>query len=98
MVPEDEDDELFTLPLPPPPPGEEKDVVFFRRRAAREDRVDEDIMLRRVPRDTAARFRAAAGGRGMTHAQYLAALVGLHEAMGGRADAGDAPVAEDLRR
>ena len=98
MAPEDEDDELFTLPLPPPPPGEEKDVVFFRRRAAREDRVDEDIMLRRVPRDTAARFRAAAGGRGMTHAQYLAALVALHEAMRGRADAGDEPVGEELRR
>ena len=94
---DDEDDELFTVPLPPPPPGADKDVVFFRRRAL-EDREDEDVMLRRVPRETAARFRAAAGGRGMTHAEYLAALVALHEAMRARADAGDAALGEELRR
>ena len=34
----------------------------------------------------------------MTHAQYLAALVALHEAMRARADGGDAALAEDLRR
>src|SRR5439155_15279107 len=94
---DDEDDELFTVPLPPPPPGADKDVVFFRRRAL-EDREDEDVMLRRVPRETDARFRAAAGGRGMTHAQYLVALVALHEAMRARADAGDAALGEELRR
>ena len=34
----------------------------------------------------------------MTHAQYLAALVALHEAMRARADAGDAALGEELRR
>jgi hypothetical protein len=85
------------VPLPPPAPGADKDVVFFRRRAL-EDRDDEDIMLRRVPRDVGARFRAAAGGRGMTHAQYLSALVTLHEAMRARADGGDAALADELRK
>jgi hypothetical protein len=55
-------------------------------------------MLRRVPREVAASFRAAAGGRGMTHAQYLAALVELHGAMRARADGGDAGLAEELAR
>jgi hypothetical protein len=49
----------------------------------------EDIMLRRVPRDVAMRYRAAAGGRGMTHAQYLTALVALHARVRSLADAGD---------
>ena len=77
-----EDDEPFTLPLPPP----------------REDREHEDIMLRRVPRETAARFRGAAGARGLTHAQLLAALVELHVAMRARADGGDAGLAAELER
>jgi hypothetical protein len=96
----DEGDELFTLPLPPPPPGHrERDVVFFRRGPGPAgEREDEDIMLRRVPRPFAQRFRASAGGRGMTHAQYLAALVGLHESMRTRADAGDAELAAELER
>jgi hypothetical protein len=90
-----EDDEPFTLPLPPP----DKDVVFFRQGPApREDREHEDIMLRRVPRDAARRFRGAAGARGMTHAQYLVALVELHVAMRGRADGGDAELAAELER
>jgi hypothetical protein len=90
-----EDDEPFTLPLPPP----DKDVVFFRGGAvAREDREHEDIMLRRVPREAARRFRGAAGARGMTHAQYLAALVELHVAMRARADGGDAELAAELER
>ncbi len=97
-----EDDELFERPLPPPPfpPGNPADVVFFTRPAApgREERDDEDIMLRRVPRAVARRFRASAGGRGMTHAQYLAALVDLHETMRKRADADDADAAAELER
>jgi hypothetical protein len=96
----DEGDEMFTLPLPPPP-GPPRDVVFFahpeRARGAGE-REDEDIMLRRVPRTVAQRFRASAGGRAMTHAQYLAALVQLHEAMRRRADGGDAELAAELDR
>ena len=55
-------------------------------------------MLRSVPADTARRFRAAAGGRGMTHAQYLASLVALHQAMRSRADEGDENVAAELDR
>jgi hypothetical protein len=92
-----EGDELFTLPLPPPPPGtRERDVVYIRSGA--EERDAEDIMLRRVPRPVAQRFRASAGGRGMTHAQYLAALVELHESMRTRADGGDAELATELAR
>ena len=55
-------------------------------------REHEDIMLRRVPAVVAHRFRGAAGARGFTHAQYLAALVALHEAMRQRADQGDGDV------
>ena len=53
-------------------------------------------MLRRVPAETAKRFRVAAGGRGMTHAQYLSALVALHDAMRSLADAGDARIEAEL--
>ena len=96
---DDDDPKPFTLPLPPP-----GDVLFFHREVKGppppddEGRESEDIMLRRVPRATAQRFRAAAGGRGMTHAQYLAALVQLHEAIRGRADGGDAELAAELER
>lgn len=81
--------------LPFPPPG--RDVFFWK---AGEDsppgREYEDIMLRRVPAGVAHRFRGAAGARGFTHAQYLAALVALHEAMRARADGGDTEVAAAL--
>lgn len=89
-----EDDEPFTLPLPPP----ERDVVFFRRGGPppRDDREHEDIMLRRVPRETAMRFRAAAGGRSLTHAQYLTALVSLHARIRELADGGDERLAAEL--
>jgi hypothetical protein len=90
--------ETFHVPVPPGPafqPG--KNVMFF---AAEEDsaggREFEDIMLRRVPAAVAHRFRGAAGARGFTHAQYLTALVTLHEAMRRRADEGDAEVASVL--
>jgi hypothetical protein len=93
-------DEEFTIPLPPPgfpqPPGGQRDVVFFRHEV--EDgpagKEHEDIMLRRVPRESAMRFRGSAGGRGMTHAQYLTALVDLHRKARELADAGD----EELRK
>jgi hypothetical protein len=81
----------FTVPLPPgfPPPHGDH-VVFIQGEAPGDGpREHEDIMLRRVPRETAMLFRAAAGGRGMTHAQYLAALVDLHGQLRARADAGD---------
>src|SRR5690349_9814464 len=96
-----EADEPFTLPLPPPPPGAraERDVIFFRDTGGDTPaREHEDIMLRRVPRSVAHRFRGAAGARGLTHAQYLAALVALHEAMRERADGGDGGVQEELDR
>jgi hypothetical protein len=81
--------------------GDDEDVVFFWRgeRPPVRDRTGEDIMLRRVPAETAKRFRQAAGGRSMTHAQYLTALVVLHDAMRGLADAGaDERVAKALER
>ena len=101
MMPMHEGDELFTAPLPPPPGLHERDVVFFRHKVPVEpgaEREDEDIMLRRVPRAVAQRFRASAGGRGMTHAQYLAALVELHESIRTRADAGDTELTAELER
>jgi len=95
--------EPFTVPLPPgftPPmplprfPGDR--IVFFRpdepetsTGEAASGREHEDIMLRRVPSGIAMRYRAAAGGRGLTHAQYLTALVELHARIRAAADAGD---------
>jgi hypothetical protein len=72
-------------------PGE--NLVFWAtERESAAGREHEDIMLRRVPAAVAHRFRGAAGARGFTHAQYLAALVALHEAMRERADRGDREV------
>jgi hypothetical protein len=82
------------LPRPPFPAAPGKHVVFW---AAEPDegtpRQFEDILMRRIPAPIAHRFRGAAGARGFTHAQYLTALVGLHEAMRQRADGGDAEAA-----
>jgi hypothetical protein len=93
-------DETFTVPLPPPPPGAHAtDVLFLRAEAAgRVDREHEDILLRRVPRETAGRFRAGAGARGLTHAQYLVALVALHARVRELADAGDGALAQELEQ
>ncbi len=95
---ETEGEAMFHAPFPGPPflpPG--RDVFFWK---AGEDgppgREYEDIMLRRVPAGVAHRFRGAAGARGFTHAQYLAALVALHEAMRARADGGDTEVGAAL--
>ena len=69
--------EPFTMPIPPgfpPPPHGGDRVLFFRTHeteATPGGKEHEDIMLRRVPREVAMRYRAAAGGRAMTHAQYL---------------------------
>jgi hypothetical protein len=96
MSEETERPEPFVIPLPPgvdrpPVPGRDH-VVFIRsdEPEAPGGKAHEDIMLRRVPREVAMRFRAAAGGRGMTHAQYLTALVELHGSIRERADGGDA--------
>jgi hypothetical protein len=89
-----DDDETFTVPLPPPAfgPHAPRDVLFFRREAEGAPGKDhEDIMLRRVPREAAMRFRAGAGGRGLTHAQYLTALVDLHARLRAQADEGNQP-------
>ena len=94
-----DDPEMFNVPLPPPfpprhphgPGAHEHDVLFIRRgidAEGGEPREHEDIMLRRVPREIAMRYRAAAGGRGMTHAQYLTALVELHAHIRAQADGG----------
>jgi hypothetical protein len=90
-----EHDDEFTLPLPPPPPGH--DVVFFKRVLGPGEESD-DILVRKLPADAARRFRAAAGGRALTHAQYLAALVQLHDAMRALADGGDERVRAELER
>ena len=88
---------MFRAPFPPGPPFQPGKTVFY---AVESDsgggREYEDIMLRRVPAAVAHRFRGAAGARGFTHAQYLTALVNLHEAMRKRADEGDAEVAAAL--
>jgi hypothetical protein len=96
-------DEEFTVPLPPPGflphgPVPHRDVVFFRHEVegGPGGKEHEDIMLRRVPRDTAMRFRGSAGGRGLTHAQYLTALVDLHGKARELADAGDERLAREL--
>jgi hypothetical protein len=81
-------------PVPPLPPG--GDVFYAAEIDSPVGREHEDIMLRRVPAAVAHRFRGAAGARGLTHAQYLTALVSLHEAMRKRADEGDADVAAAL--
>jgi hypothetical protein len=95
---EDDAPETFTMPLPPPgfshpgmPMHGRGDVIFFRHEEAEGPggKEHEDIMLRRVPREVAMRYRAAAGGRGMTHAQYLTALVELHAKVRELADSGD---------
>ena len=94
---DDETPEPFTVPLPPGfhppfPPHAHGDRVLFIRSEEGEGpagKEHEDIMLRRVPREVAMRYRAAAGGRGMTHAQYLTALVELHARVRALADAGD---------
>jgi hypothetical protein len=101
------DDEIgrepFTVPLPPGfaphgiPPGAGDRVLFFRSEPeGAPGKEHEDIMLRRVPREIAMRYRAAAGGRGMTHAQYLTALVELHAHVRALADAGDEKARETL--
>ena len=72
-------------------------LVEFREGApAAGTKEHEDIMLRRVPRDTAMRFRGSAGGRGMTHAQYLTALVDLHRRARELADAGNEQLEREL--
>jgi hypothetical protein len=87
------DDETFEVPVSPPPfPPPHRDVLFFRHEVEGEGagpREHEDILLRRVPREVAGRFRAGAGGRALTHAQYLTALVELHRRLREQADAGD---------
>jgi len=93
--------ETFRVPFEGPhSPRPGKDVYFWAAAdpegpAGREH---EDIMLRRVPAAVAHRFRGAAGARGFTHAQYLSALVTLHEAMRKRADEGDTEVAAALNQ
>jgi hypothetical protein len=88
----------FQVPLPPPVPGPHDRVMWIRGEGPTEPgaKEHEDIMLRRVARETAMHFRAAAGGRSLTHAQYLAALVELHRRTRERADGGDAELQRTL--
>lgn len=88
---------MFHASLPPElpfPPG--RNFFWAAESDSGGGREFEDIMLRRVPAGVAHRFRGAAGARGFTHAQYLTALVSLHEAMRRRADEGDADMAAAL--
>jgi hypothetical protein len=103
MSQEHDEDVVFHVPVPPPPfppvPPHAPNMVYVRQRVEDgEGRESEDLMLRKVPRETAMRFRAAAGGRSLTHAQYLAALVALHEATRTLAESGHAEVAAELER
>jgi len=74
------------------------DVFWFGKSSGGPDREFDDMMLRRVSGPVARGFRAAAGARGFTHAQYLTALVALHEAMRERADGGDSETAATLNQ
>ena len=104
MTEHEDRDILFHVPVPPgappppfpPVPPHAPHMVWVRERDDEEQR--EDIMLRKVPRETAMRFRAAAGGRGLTHAQYLAALVALHESARALAEGGDESLQAELER
>jgi hypothetical protein len=102
-----DEDVVFQVPIPPgaPPPPfpsvppHAPHMVFVRHLEDKDgERESEDLMLRKVPRATAMRFRAAAGGRGLTHAQYLTALASLHESMRTLADDGDEGVRAELER
>jgi hypothetical protein len=86
------------VPVPGGFPPEGEDVYWFAKSSGGPTREFDDMMLRRVPGPIAHRFRGAAGARGFTHAQYLAALVALHEAMRERADGGDSEMAATLDR
>ena len=91
----DNEPETFHVSFPAGPPGR-GDIFWSAESESGGGREHEDIMLRRVPAAVAHRFRGAAGARGFTHAQYLTALVSLHEAMRKRADDGDAEMAAAL--
>jgi hypothetical protein len=88
---EEGDETFFHAPVRGPRvPAPGKNLVFWSVETDEGGgREFEDIMLRRVPAAVANHFRGAAGARGLTHAQYLTALVTLHEAARRRADAGD---------
>jgi hypothetical protein len=89
--PEGGDEETFHVSVPVPPfPPQGRNVMYWRAEAAGSSGRDfEDVMMRRIPASVAHRFRGAAGARGLTHAQYLGALVALHEAIRQRADEGE---------
>jgi hypothetical protein len=95
---EEKDEPFFHARIPGPRlPGPGKNVVFWSVESDEgSGREYEDIMLRRVPSAVAYHFRGGAGARGLTHAQYLTALVTLHEAARQRADAGDSQTAAML--
>ena len=96
----DEPEEAPTVraPMPgiPVAPVPGKRVVVWVQDEETPSREFEDIMLRRVPSPVAHHFRGAAGARGLTHAQYLSALVALHDALRQRADSGDDGAAATL--
>ena len=68
--------ETFTMPVPPPFPPHgphAHDVLYFRAGEGAAEpgaREHEDIMLRRVPRETAMRFRAGSR-RALPHARPI---------------------------
>jgi hypothetical protein len=92
---EEGDETFFHASVPGPRvPAPGSNLVFWSVESDESGgREFEDIMLRRVPAAIANHFRGAAGARGLTHAQYLTALVTLHEAARRRADAGDEEMA-----
>ena len=95
---EGEPERFHGVPAPAARLREPKHILPVRGEPRGPDREFDDMMLRRVPGPVAHRFRGAAGARGFTHAQYLAALVALHEAMRERADGGDSEMAATLDR
>ena len=100
------DDDQETLPghqhlrqsLPGPPGRPVGKVLIWRSDTDSAADDYEDLMVWRMPTSLAHRFRGAAGARGLTLAQYLSALISLHEMTRQRAESGDGQAATLLEQ
>lgn len=63
-----------------------------------EDGPPTELLIRGIAGDVGQRFKTAAGARGMKYAEYLGALVSLHDALRRLADEGNDAVRAELER